>query len=91
MVLERELRPPTAGFQCIDIPHVELVAAGLEPDRTTGAVTFRADIRSRVGSKKTRPSGAIMITDAATGKIELYEPIDWTDPPDPDVDPPDPD
>src|SRR5688500_13453567 len=36
MVLERELRPPAAGFQCIDIPYAELVAAGLPPDPRTG-------------------------------------------------------
>ena len=58
---ERELHILYGGFQCVDVPYAELVAAGLEPDRTTGALTFRVDILSPVGSKRIKLSAAVMM------------------------------
>jgi hypothetical protein len=85
LVLRGELRVPVGGFQCVDVPYAELVAAGLEPDPRTGAITFRIDILSQrgstdegVGSNQTRTVGAVMSVDAATGKIETYH--GWTSP-----------
>ena len=82
VVLQRELRVLVGEFHCIDIAHAELVAAGLPPDPTTGAITFRVDIlgqRGRteetVGANQTRTIGAVMSVDAATGKTETY--VGW--------------
>lgn len=83
VVLQRDLRIPAGEFRCTDTPYEELVAAGLEPDRTTGAVTFRIDIirpktvganeAISVGSNQTRAVGAVMSMDTATGKVETYQ------------------
>ena len=80
--MQRELRVSVGEFQCIDISHAELVAAGLSPDPTTGAITFRIDIlgqRGRteetVGANQNRTIGAVMSVDTATGKIETY--VGW--------------
>ena len=79
VVLESELTVPTGGFRCVDVPYAELVAAGLEPDPTTRAITFRVDILSprgrteeHVGANQTRTIGAVMAIDTATGKAEFY-------------------
>ncbi len=81
ILLKRELRVPPAGFQCLDIPYVELVRAGLQPDPMTGALTFRVDIlhpssRGKVGvgaNQILSPIGAVMNIRATTGQIETYE------------------
>ena len=77
---QEELLIPSGEFRCADIPYAKLVQAGLPPDPTTGAITFRIEVlgqrgrtEERVGANQTRPIGAVMSVDAATGKIETYE------------------
>ena len=71
VVFETELRVPLGEFRCVDIPYDDL-SDDIEPDPTTGAVTFQYDLRGNVMGA-VRPSGAIMIISSRTGKVELYE------------------
>jgi hypothetical protein len=75
LLLERELVAPFAGFQCIDLTYEELVAAGLEPDPTTGAVTYRTDLTrsSEGGARSPAITGAIMNVGVTSGMIHLYQ------------------
>jgi hypothetical protein len=77
VLLQAELSVPAGEFRCVDISYDELLRAGLEPDPTTGALSFRVRIRAdSQDGNRTESVGAIMNLDSLTGKVELYQSID---------------
>ena len=86
-LLVRELRVPAGEFRCTDFSYEQLVAAGLSPDRTTGALKYLIAVTQRSSRGKTdtvdsnevitihgqHTEGAVQTIDTISGRIELYE------------------
>jgi hypothetical protein len=86
-LLVRELRVPAGEFRCTDFSYEQLVAAGLSPDPTSGALKYLIAITQRSSRGRTdtvdsnevitihgqRTEGAVQTIDVISGRIELYE------------------
>ena len=83
VILEKQVRVPAGEFRCNYYSYEELIAAGLDPDPTTGATppflvvvgTERVGMNrtTNVGAAESITVGAVQSIDVATGKIELYQ------------------
>ena len=83
VILEKQAQVPAGEFRCNYYSYEELIAAGLDPDPTTGATPpFLVVVGSeRVGTNRTTnigaaesiTVGAVQSIDVATGKIELHQ------------------
>lgn len=87
VLLVRELRFPAGEFRCTDFSYEQLVAAGLSPHPTTGALKYLIAVTQRSSRGRTdtvdsdevitiygqRTEGAVQTIDVISGKIELYE------------------
>jgi hypothetical protein len=83
VILEKQAQVPAGEFRCNYYSHEELIAAGLDPDPTTGATPpFLVVVGSErvgtnrttnVGAAETITVGAVQSINVATGKIELQQ------------------